>query len=87
MAPIKIKNLVTFTSEDSPAFKAENLLCSDGTKKWRGAKGGEPNMTVTFQLEKPSKITQIDIGNEGSALIEVQVSFGEVVIHIHPFNP
>ena len=73
MPPIKFSHLVTFSSEDSPAYVAQNLLVPDGTKKWRGSKEGEPKMSAVLQLQKPQQIVEIDIGNEGSAFVEVQV--------------
>ncbi len=35
---------------------------------------GEKQASVTLQLEKASEIQQLDIGNEGSAFIEVLVA-------------
>ena len=69
MAPIKIQKIVSFSSED-PLFPASNLL---GKGKWKCKEEGEKAPWVMFQLEELSTITNIDIGNSGSAFIEVQV--------------
>ena len=69
MAPLKIQKVVSFSSED-PLFPASNLL---GHGKWKCKEEGEKAAWVMFQLEELSTITNIDIGNSGSAFIEVQV--------------
>ena len=67
--PVRLQKIVSFSSED-PLFPASNLL-SQG--KWRCKEAGEKAPWVMFQLEKLTTITTIDIGNSGSAFIEVQV--------------
>lgn len=57
---------------------ANNLLGNSTTLKWKSATAGEKQVTVCFQLNKPSMITGIDIGNEHSAYIEVLVSRSEM---------
>ena len=69
MAPLKIQKIVSFSSED-PLFPASNLL---GHGKWKCKEEGEKAPWVIFQLAELSTITNIDIGNSGSAFIEVQV--------------
>ena len=69
MGPLKIQKVVSFSSED-PLFPASNLL---GHGKWKCKEEGEKAAWVMFQLEELSTITNIDIGNCGSAFIEVQV--------------
>ena len=69
MPSLKIQKIVSFSSED-PLFPASNLLKNG---KWRCKEEGEKAPWVMFQLEKLSTITSINIGNSGSAFIEVQV--------------
>ena len=69
MAPLKFTKVVGFSSED-PQFPACNLL-SKG--KWKCKEEGEKQAWVCLQLEELSTITNIDIGNNGAAFIEVQV--------------
>ena len=70
MPAIKLEKIISVSSED-PSFKAENLLSN---KKWRSNEVGESQVSVVFQLSKSSVIKSIDIGNNGSAFIEVLVS-------------
>lgn len=44
------------------------------TKKWKCEKPGEKTAFVVFKLDKPYKITQIDIGNEFTGIIEIFVA-------------
>lgn len=69
MAPLKFKKLVSYSSED-PLFPASNLL---NKGKWKCKDEGEKQAWVLLQLEETSTITNIDIGNNGAAFIEVQV--------------
>lgn len=64
----KKKQLKFFSIQN---FPAENLM-KEG-KKWKCAEPGVDAAYVILQLEKPSKITGIDIGNEGSAYVTVFV--------------
>uniref|UniRef100_A0A8C0KM80 X-ray repair cross complementing 1 n=1 Tax=Canis lupus dingo TaxID=286419 RepID=A0A8C0KM80_CANLU len=52
---------------------AENLLKADTYRKWRAAKAGEKTISVVLQLEKEEQIHSVDIGNDGSAFVEVLV--------------
>ena len=70
MPEIKLERIVSVSSED-PIHKAENLLKN---KKWRCANAGESQVRVVLQLSKASVIKSIDVGNNGSAFVEVQVS-------------
>uniref|UniRef100_A0A8C1TBS5 DNA repair protein XRCC1 n=1 Tax=Cyprinus carpio TaxID=7962 RepID=A0A8C1TBS5_CYPCA len=72
MPEIKLKHVVSCSSEDS-THKADNLLSSDTYRKWKAARPGEKQVSVILQLEKEDQIHSIDIGNEGSAFIEVLV--------------
>ncbi|XP_022699383.1 DNA repair protein XRCC1-like isoform X4 [Varroa jacobsoni] len=56
------------------AFPASNLITSDRYKKWQTLRAGEGKAFVVIKLEKPAVIRGIDIGNEGSAFIEVLAS-------------
>ena len=69
MAPLKFKKIVGFSSED-PLFPASNLLTNG---KWKCKEEGEKQAWVCLQLEELSIISNIDIGNNGSAFVEVQV--------------
>lgn len=52
-------------------------MSTDSKKKWKCRSAGEKNAIIVLQLEKPSVITGIDIGNEHSAYIEIFVSRAE----------
>ncbi|TRY64373.1 hypothetical protein TCAL_07946 [Tigriopus californicus] len=73
MPDVKISHVVSFSSED-PVYKADNLLLNDGKKKWRSKAQGEKQVSAILQLEKATTIDHIDLGNNGSAFIEVQVA-------------
>ncbi|XP_060756530.1 DNA repair protein XRCC1 isoform X2 [Neoarius graeffei] len=72
MPEIKLKHVVSCSSEDS-THKAENLLSSETYRKWKSAHPGEKQVSVILQFEKEEQVHSIDIGNEGSAFIEVLV--------------
>ena len=72
MPEVRLTNVVSFSSED-PAFKAENLLTSSEVKKWRTLTEGESQLTAVLQMEKGGQISMIEIGNYGSAFVEIQV--------------
>ena len=64
--------VLSFSSEDT-GYESTNLLKPTvAAGKWR-CKSGDKSAIVVLQLEKASKIGQIDIGNNGSAFIEVLV--------------
>ncbi|OQR69329.1 transient receptor potential channel 2 isoform 3-like [Tropilaelaps mercedesae] len=73
MSSIKLEKVVSFSSE-AKAFPASNLLTCDKYKKWQTRKPGEGKAFVIVKLERPSVISGIDIGNAGSAFIEVFAS-------------
>ncbi|XP_032237711.2 DNA repair protein XRCC1 isoform X2 [Nematostella vectensis] len=75
MPLIQFKHIVSFTSED-PAQPASNLLKSETYRKWRTAESGEKQAVVIIELQKATKINTIDIGNNGSAFVEVLVGRG-----------
>ncbi|XP_035606676.1 DNA repair protein XRCC1-like [Oncorhynchus keta] len=72
MPEIKLMQIVSCSTEDN-THKADNLLSSDTYRKWKAAKAGEKQTSVIIQFEKEEQVYSIDIGNEGSAFIEVLV--------------
>ncbi|XP_056237567.1 DNA repair protein XRCC1 [Seriola aureovittata] len=78
MPEIKIKHVVSCSTEDT-THKADNLLSSDTYRKWKAARPGEKQTSVILQLEKEEQVHSIDIGNEGSAFIEVLVGNSSAV--------
>ena len=71
MPDIKIQHVVSCSSADKNN-PAENLLKQEGSHKWKTT--GQPkNAVVVLQLEKASQIQSIDVGNEGSAFVEILV--------------
>uniref|UniRef100_A0A4W5NTC3 DNA repair protein XRCC1 n=1 Tax=Hucho hucho TaxID=62062 RepID=A0A4W5NTC3_9TELE len=72
MPEIKLKHVVSCSTEDN-THKADNLLNSDTYRKWKAARPGEKQTSVIIQFEKEEQVYSIDIGNEGSAFIEVLV--------------
>ncbi|TKS82414.1 DNA repair protein XRCC1 X-ray repair cross-complementing protein 1 [Collichthys lucidus] len=72
MPEIKLKHVVSCSTEDT-THKADNLLSSDTYRKWKAARAGEKQTSVILQFEKEEQVHSIDIGNEGSAFIEVLV--------------
>lgn len=78
MPEIKLKHVVSCSTEDN-THKAENLLSSDTYRKWKAARSGEKQTSVILQFEKEEQVHSIDIGNEGSAFIEVLVGNSSAV--------
>ncbi|KAM4651751.1 DNA repair protein XRCC1 isoform 2-T2 [Discoglossus pictus] len=70
MPEIKLKHVVSCSSADT-THTAENLLKADTYRKWKAARPGEKQISVILQFEKEEQIHSIDIGNEGSAFVEV----------------
>ncbi|XP_044524452.1 DNA repair protein XRCC1 [Gracilinanus agilis] len=70
MPEIRLRHVVSCSSQD-PTHSADNLLKADTYRKWRSAKAGEKQISVILQLEKEEQIHSIDVGNEGSAFVEV----------------
>jgi len=79
MAPVLAARVVSFTSEDK-VYKAENLLSPEGSKKWRAGRAGTAQEVVVLALEKPMRLSGVDIGNFGSALVEIQVGRREELL-------
>lgn len=78
MPEIKLKHVVSCSTEDN-THKADNLLSSDTYRKWKAARSGEKQTSVILQFEKEEQVHSIDIGNEGSAFIEVLVGNSSAV--------
>lgn len=78
MPEIKLKHVVSCSTEDS-THKADNLLSSDTYRKWKAARSGEKQTSVILQFEKEEQVHSIDIGNEGSAFVEVLVGNSSAV--------
>ncbi|GFS03558.1 DNA repair protein XRCC1 [Elysia marginata] len=72
MPEIEVQHIVSFSSADKNN-PAENLLKLDGSHKWKCATPGEKSVSCILQFTKCSQIHSIDIGNEGSAFVEVLV--------------
>ncbi|XP_072836256.2 DNA repair protein XRCC1 isoform X1 [Pogona vitticeps] len=70
MPEIAIRHVVSASSSDT-THCAENLLKADTYRKWKAAQPGEKQISVILQFEKEEQIHSIDIGNEGSAFVEV----------------
>ncbi|XP_038060773.1 uncharacterized protein LOC119731644 [Patiria miniata] len=74
MAPVRLKEVIVFSSQDA-VHRADNLL--DQTSQWKrwlcapGDRSG--SMEAEFQVEKAAKIGYVDIGNYGSAFVEILV--------------
>ncbi|MCJ8740735.1 hypothetical protein PDJAM_G00062540 [Pangasius djambal] len=74
MAPVSIKHVVSFTSED-PKHRVVNL-CSGGgvSSPWLCSAAERSGLLkAELQLERASPIAFIDVGNHGSAFIQVDV--------------
>uniref|UniRef100_A0A096M0M7 DNA repair protein XRCC1 n=1 Tax=Poecilia formosa TaxID=48698 RepID=A0A096M0M7_POEFO len=78
MPEIPLKHVISCSTEDS-THKANNLLSSDTYRKWKASKPGEKQTSVILQFEKEEQVHSIDIGNEGSAFIEVLVGNSSAV--------
>jgi len=72
MVRLKFARLVSFSSED-PLCPASSLVSGGPGGKWRCREPGEKQAWVLLQLQQLSTITGIDIGNNGAALVEIQV--------------
>lgn len=74
MAPVKISHVVSFSSQD-PKYPVENLLNPDSQRgPWLSCpqdKSGQ--LKVELQLEKAVPIGYIDVGNCGSAFLQIEV--------------
>ncbi|XP_046578904.1 uncharacterized protein LOC124286579 [Haliotis rubra] len=73
MAPVAIKFVVSFSSQDDH-HKVQNLVGGDGFKKWLShPKEKSGQIQAIFQLEEPSQLAYIDIGSQWCGSIEIKV--------------
>ncbi|CAG0918916.1 unnamed protein product [Notodromas monacha] len=72
MAPLSFEKVVSVSSEN-PNYPATNLLKNGSIRKWICGPNADGRAEVILQLSEASKITRVDIGNAGSAFVEVQV--------------
>ncbi|CAL1529946.1 unnamed protein product [Lymnaea stagnalis] len=72
MPDIGLQHVISCSSADKNN-PAENLLVSDGTHKWKCATAGEKSISCILQFSHSCQIHSLDIGNEGSAFVEVLV--------------
>ncbi|KAL7671201.1 hypothetical protein ACOME3_006112 [Neoechinorhynchus agilis] len=76
MQTVKLSSILSVSSEDSN-YPACNLLSSDTFRKWScridrsGKSMCDGQCVVIVELERPSEICRIDIGNNGSAFVEI----------------
>lgn len=64
-----IKKILNFQQFPASNIKSNN----SSTNKWKCKEAGEKSAFIVIQLDRPHKISGIDIGNENSAFIEVLV--------------
>ncbi|XP_059141135.1 uncharacterized protein LOC131928971 [Physella acuta] len=73
MAPVNIKYIVSFSSQDDH-HKANNLITSDGSKKWLShPKDRSGKLEIIMQLEEACHLAFIDIGTTWCASLELRV--------------
>ncbi|GFS20446.1 Xrcc1-prov protein [Elysia marginata] len=73
MAPVSIKYIVSFSSQDQ-CHKASNIVSGDGTKKWLSdCSDRSGKIEAILQLEEPCQLAYIDIGTIWCASLEVRV--------------
>ncbi|XP_015196662.1 protein XNDC1N isoform X2 [Lepisosteus oculatus] len=73
MAPVKIKHIVSYSSQD-PKSSVENLLVGDSGRPWLCSPRDRSGvLKVELQLDRATAIAYIDIGNCGSAFVQVDV--------------
>ncbi|XP_073468814.1 protein XNDC1N [Aquarana catesbeiana] len=72
MAPIRIQHVVSFSSQD-PRHPVDNLL-SNNIQPWLNCpRDRSRQLKVELQLERASHIAFIDVGNSGSAFLQIDV--------------
>uniref|UniRef100_A0A8C5MCL0 DNA-repair protein Xrcc1 N-terminal domain-containing protein n=1 Tax=Leptobrachium leishanense TaxID=445787 RepID=A0A8C5MCL0_9ANUR len=73
MAPIRIQHVVSFSSQD-PRHPVENLLNESLIHPWLNCPRDRSRLLkVDLQLERACQIAYIDIGNCGSAFLQIDV--------------
>ncbi|KAK8380787.1 hypothetical protein O3P69_008018 [Scylla paramamosain] len=74
MTQIKFTQVLSYSSQDAN-HPADNLLRADTYRKWKCAPNTSDKMAfVILKFDQLTSINSLDIGNDGSALIEVLVS-------------
>ncbi|CAF3068230.1 unnamed protein product [Rotaria socialis] len=73
MSLINFKNILSCSSEDR-VHCAKNLLEPEQYKKWLSSDSTDERIVCVLEFETPSLINSVDIGNDGSAFIELLVS-------------
>ncbi|CDS42490.2 DNA repair protein XRCC1 [Echinococcus multilocularis] len=73
MPEVRPEAILSFSSEDK-AYPASNLLKVNAFSKWKCQQAGAKHASVTFKFACPIQFTRLDIGNEASAFISVEVS-------------
>ncbi|XP_062830490.1 protein XNDC1N [Anolis carolinensis] len=75
MAPVNIKYVVSFTSQD-PKHPVENLLLEEGCplRPWLCCpRDRSRQLKAELQLEQATRIGYVDVGNCGSAFLQIDV--------------
>ncbi|XP_069615622.1 protein XNDC1N isoform X2 [Ranitomeya imitator] len=73
MAPVTIRHIVSFSSQD-PKHPVENLLMDNLTQPWLSCpRDRSRQLRVELQLDRACHIGYIDIGNSGSAFLQIDV--------------
>ena len=71
MGDLKIVSVISVSSEEA-SFPASNLLEPESYKKWKCQSGTKQAIAI-LQFDKMHEVESVDIGNEGSAFIEILV--------------
>ncbi|CAF2415151.1 unnamed protein product [Rotaria sp. Silwood2] len=66
--------VITMSDDEERIHCAKNLLQPEQYKKWLSSKRTEDRIICILEFEKPSLISSVDIGNDGSTFIELLVS-------------
>ncbi|KAH8386432.1 hypothetical protein KR093_000424 [Drosophila rubida] len=72
--PVGVFKSVREVSSEDSLHVAANLLQENAAKKWKTRAAGEKSAHVILEFDVPQQITAVDIGNEHSAFVELQVS-------------
>ncbi|XP_058041250.1 protein XNDC1N [Ahaetulla prasina] len=73
MAPLRIRCVVSFSSQD-PKYPVENLLLEEGVQPWLCCPlDRSRQLRAELQLEQAGCIGYIDVGNSGSAFLQIEV--------------
>uniref|UniRef100_A0A0X3P385 BRCT domain-containing protein n=1 Tax=Schistocephalus solidus TaxID=70667 RepID=A0A0X3P385_SCHSO len=73
MPEVKPERILSCSTEDK-AFPASNLLKVNAFYKWKCEEAGAKQAFVIFKFGQAYQFNRLDIGNEGSAFVEVLVS-------------